>query len=62
MKKYEYMIVYACHAITGRCSITTDRLIDSYERIEEIDATIKEQLGRNNAIVIDFKLLRELDG
>ncbi len=62
MKKYEYMIMYVCSATIGRCFITTDKLIDSHERIEEIDSIVKEQMkARVNTSVIDFKLLRELD-
>ena len=61
MKKYEYMIVYACHVVKGRCFITTDKLINSYEGVEEIDKIVREKIGRDNAIVVDFKLLREID-
>ncbi len=61
MKNYEYLVVYACRSILGRCRITTDKVIDAYYRVEELDESIRVQLKKKNAIVIDFKLLREIE-
>lgn len=57
---YEYMLVYLCGNNTGRCCLTTNAMINSYERIVATDAAIKRQTGLEQSMLLDFKLLREV--
>ena len=61
MKQYEYMVVYVCHVVTGRAHCVTNEPITSYKQLEALDVTVREFVGKDNAIIIDFKLLRVIE-
>lgn len=61
LKKYEYMVVYSFNLGIGRVQIITPKPIKTYIDVENLDKTVKEHNGITNAMVIDFKLLREYE-
>jgi hypothetical protein len=58
MKVYEYMVVYSIQNGNGRCSITRDKKIKSYDDIEVLDKVVRDLNGMETSFVTYFKLLR----
>lgn len=61
MKKYEYMVVYSVRGGVGRIKITSEKLIQSYDDVENLDNIIRKHNGLSTAFVTNFKLLREYE-
>ena len=61
MKKYEYMVVYSVRGGVGRIRITSEKLIQSYDDVENLDNIIRKHNGLSTAFATNFKLLREYE-
>ena len=59
MIRFEYMVIYTIKDQEGhgRICITTDKKIEGYNDVENLDKVIKKKIGID-VFVIDFKLLR----
>ena len=57
---YKYLIAYTAKdgSSSGRCELTCNRKITSYEYLEKTDNSLSEQLPHGKILVTDFKLLR----
>lgn len=58
IKKYEYMVTYSYQNGIGRICVTTTRPIQNYDDVENLDITIREANGFDNAFATNFILLR----
>lgn len=57
--KYEYMVVYFVSNGMGRCQVTRNKKIKSYQDIENLNKSIDKYQNRE-VLVTNYKLIRKI--